>query len=350
MKLRRFVGPTMAAALRDVKGALGADAVILETRSLPGRDRQVEVTAAVDEDPAPAVAPTSADAVLAAEVRELSRLVRTLVARERAARSVDLEPQLVELHASLVGAGVDGVIAASFIEETAAHLSGGAALTNAVAAAVSGALRFEMRGGGRQGESAARTQPRVRVFFGLTGDGKTTTIAKLAGMRTARGKRRVALVSADTYRIGGADELASYARILDMPLAVAAGPRELRDAVKRFGDTDEILVDTGGITIRNGPEREELQSLVDAVRGACRTVVVSATTAPAVTRRVWSTVSGLQPDACVVTKVDEAPAVGALEVLWRRDVPLAFFGTGRRVPHDLEEASPERMATWLVAA
>lgn len=319
--------------------------MILETRSIAGG---VEVVAAIDADPAPESVP--ADAALATEVRELSQLVRALVTRTWGA---GISPsarhaELSALYTALATHGVDGSIAASVIEEAAARLESGTDLRGAVAAAVGQGLRF----GGPEQKAPRRgraSRPRVRVLCGPPGDGKTTTVAKLAGQAMVRGGRRVALVSADTYRVGGADELAAYARILDVPLATATSAAELRAAVAGFRGIDEVLVDTAGVTTSDAEGRRYLRDLGCGGRGVQSTLVISATTAPAVTRRVWESLRELRPDSCIITKVDEAPAVGALETLWQQDLPVSFFGTGRRIPSDLEAASPERMVSSLMA-
>jgi flagellar biosynthesis protein FlhF len=160
----------------------------------------------------------------------------------------------------------------------------------------------------------------------------------------------VALVSADTYRIGGAAELAAYARILGAPHATVATPSELRQVVDTLGDVDEILVDTAGIDAGDADRRGELLSLAQSVGDVRRTLVLSATSAPAVSRRVCEELETLRPDACIVTKVDQAPAHGTLGALWGRGLRITFFGTGRSVPEDLNAASADRMAEWLRAA
>lgn len=349
MKLRRFVAQTTTAALAQVREALGPDAMILETRSVPGAGGAVEVIAAVDDAPATEMAPAGPDAALAAEVRELSGLVRTFVAGTLGACAKDLGPELAQLYLSLVSGGVGGVIAASLIEETAERVTGGASIDVAVAAAVGSGISFGPPDDFAVAK-ARRRKPGMFMFIGPPGDGKTTTVAKLAGRATLAGRRRVALVSTDTYRIGGAEELAAYARILGVPHATVSDGEDLRRSLEGFGDVDQVFIDTAGLSLRDGDQRAELRAMADAVKGIRRTLVVSATAAPLVTRRVCAAASDLHPDACIVTKVDEAPATAALGALWGRGVRLAFFGTGRTIPRDLETASPDRMAAWLRAA
>src|SRR5881397_784938 len=145
MKINRYTAATMQQALARVKAALGPEAVILETASAPG---EVTVTAAVDQMPEPA-GPASSE--LVGEVRQLLGVVRALVAQ-----------------------GVDGAIAAALVQATQARLAGGAPLD----AALAGAL----------GERSPWGAKRVRLFMGPPGDGKTTTIAKLAAQERRAGR------------------------------------------------------------------------------------------------------------------------------------------------------------------
>jgi flagellar biosynthesis GTPase FlhF len=96
--------------------------------------------------------------------------------------------------------------------------------------------------------------------------------------------------------------------------------------------------------------RGEILALADAAGAVRRTLVLSATTAPVVNRQVCDGLADLRPDACIVTKIDAAPAHATLGTLWGRGLRVAYFGTGRGVPGDLEAASADRMAVWLRAA
>src|SRR5437660_3464298 len=204
MTINRYTAATMQQALARVKAALGPEAVILETASAPG---EVTVTAAVDRMPAPI---GGASGELVGEVRQLLGVVRELVEEQWRRERPGLGRELLPLQRALLAQGVDGVIAAALVQATEARLGGGAPL----AAALAGALGEPSPGGAK----------RVRLFMGPPGDGKTTTIAKLAAQQQRAGQR-VALVTTDTYRVGATAELETYGRALGAPVLAAAGRR-----------------------------------------------------------------------------------------------------------------------------
>src|SRR5690349_9485985 len=127
MSTRRFSGATMQEALREVKAALGPDAAIVDTAEVAG---MVTVTAAIDvapEPPRPAPAAPSGDPELAGEIHALVGMVRDLVHEQRRQHvpAPALAPDLLRLHRALLAQGVDGVIAAALLRETAERLAPG---------------------------------------------------------------------------------------------------------------------------------------------------------------------------------------------------------------------------------
>jgi len=337
MKIRRFTAATMQEALAEVKAALGPEAVILDTTETP---TEVVVTAAMDVDERGGpelVAPASApDRELLGEVRLLLGVVQDLVDDQWGRRLKTLKPALVQLHRRLMAQGMDGVIAAALVKATAERLDGAIPLGDALA----GALARTSPGKFRQG---------VRVFVGPSGDGKTTTIVKLAA-RAQRAGRRVALIGADTYRVGASAELESYGRALGVPVARAADADQLRAALAA-AEADIVLVDTAGVGPGRAAELEELGALVAAAgEDAGRTLVVSAAHGRQASALAWQTYAAFHPDACVLTKLDVAPGGPMVGVCWRRGVPVTHVATGRRIPDDLERATPERLARCLLAA
>ena len=108
----------------------------------------------------------------------------------------------------------------------------------------------------RRLDALARPQtPRCLALVGPTGAGKTTTAAKLAAQHLmAHRGSRVRLICTDTYRIGGREQLQSYARLMGLSVELADDPEHLAACVAETGPQDLLLVDTPGI----GPRDAEL--------------------------------------------------------------------------------------------
>jgi len=63
---------------------------------------------------------------------------------------------------------------------------------------------------------------KIMMLVGPTGVGKTTTIAKLAGLaREQHAERKTVLITLDTYRVAAVEQLRVFAKILKIPLEVA---------------------------------------------------------------------------------------------------------------------------------
>jgi flagellar biosynthesis protein FlhF len=235
-----------------------------------------------------------------------------------------------------VAQGVDGVIAAALLRETAERLERGTRLDVALAGAL--------------GAAPPAATPSVRLFFGPPGDGKTTTIAKLAA-QARRAGRRVLLVGADTYRIGAAAELERYGQALGAEVRRAKDPAELGHALRDHGRADLVLIDTAGAGPAQQAELAEVKALADAAGAdAGRTLVVSAATGALAAAHTWRAFAALGPDACVLTKADTAPGGPIVAQLWRERVPVSHVAAGRRIPDDLEAATPKRLVRCLLAA
>jgi len=345
MRLRRFNGSDTASALRRVKETLGAEAVILATRALPAGG--VEITAAVDDDrvvaaPQPPLPAPDDLGTIARELRELGVRVRDL---DRALRpsciaaSLGGEGRTLAERLVLAGLapGLCGAVATSFEAARRAGMAAGAALERSLAAHLLPAT--------------APSPARIAAFVGATGTGKTTTIAKLAAAQVRAGRRRLGLIMADTYRVGAAEQLAAYARMLGVPMAVVRDPGELAAAVERFADRDAIYVDTAGLG--GDPDAAASTRALLAAAGETLdvTAVISAATGEGALVRSWRQLVTLAPRRCVVTKLDESAALGgACSWVAENGLALSWLGIGQRVPEDLAAASGSALVRWLLAA
>jgi len=197
---------------------------------------------------------------------------------------------------------------------------------------------------------ATAPEPAVTVLVGPTGAGKTTTVAKLAARAVARGAS-VGLVMADTQRIGAAEQLGTYARLLGVPCATATDGAELAAALARFERRDVVYVDTAGLGGDVGAAAEVARLLAPVRGGVATAAVVSAGASETALRAAWRQLEALAPATAVVTKVDEGGGLGtACGWLAETGVALDWLGTGTRVPDDLVAADGRAVGAWLSAA
>ncbi len=194
--------------------------------------------------------------------------------------------------------------------------------------------------------------PVVIFFIGPTGVGKTTTIAKVASSLSVNDKKKVALLTTDTYRIAAADQLRTYASILEVPFRVIYSEDELLIACDDFRDCDYILVDTAGHSHKSeellARQKAYMACLPETFTKQCF-LVVSATTKYKDLKKIvdnYKTVSEFQ---LIFTKLDETSTLGSLyNIRCYSESPIAFVTCGQNVPDDIETFNAQRIVKQLL--
>lgn len=191
--------------------------------------------------------------------------------------------------------------------------------------------------------------PHVVALIGPTGVGKTTTVAKLAANLKLREKRRVGLITIDTYRIAAVEQLKKYADIIGSNLKIVASPEELRNAVASMSDCDHVLIDTAGRSPKDALKIHELRNFL-ATAGADEThLVLSTTASQECIELAIERFTEVRVDRMIFTKLDEAPHVGVLlNVLHKVNKPLSYVTTGQDVPDDIEVGQSRRLAQLIL--
>ena len=194
--------------------------------------------------------------------------------------------------------------------------------------------------------------PRAEIFVGPTGVGKTTTIAKLATELTVTQKKKVALLTVDTYRIAAAEQLRTYASIIGIPFRVIYSEEEMRQAAEDFKDCDYIMVDTAGHSMKNEELKESVEGFIRVLEDMmeCENfLVLSATTKYRDLIEIADDYSEMVAYKLIFTKMDETGAKGNLyNVRMHTGAPIAYITNGQNVPDDIAVFDAQRIVKHLL--
>jgi len=374
MKITRHAAPDMRQALRAVRDQLGPDAVILASRRT---STGVEVTAAIDfesdahapdqppaqaappqalEPPVPVATPPEVQSAgaqtappeappvpdvasppampstaMESELKTLRRMLETQLARLAWSDLVKRAPIHTEMLRELTEVGLATDLAA----EVVSALPAGAELILARRLAIATVAQKLLVTGDRWLQEGGRI-----ALVGPTGVGKTTVLAKLA-VRWAllHGTRDLALVSADSLRIGAHEQMQSLGQLLGAPVHVLEDCAELPQLLGQLAQRRLVLIDTAGSSQRDTQLGARLTALASAGCGLETALVLAASTQAGAVAEAVTRFAPARPASCVLTKVDEAASLGGtLSVLARARLPISYVSEGQRVPEDLRPA------------
>lgn len=312
MRLRTFTAPTIADAMQLVRNELGIDAVILSTQRL-GKGKGVQVTAGLESQ---------------------ERLARPLVpGADGAIEAIDAVGTALEFH------GVPPLIADRLLAAAADLLAGEPVM------ALAGALDAQF--GFAPLDSLFGRAP--VMLIGCPGAGKTSTIAKLAG-RARLAKREIVAVTCDVLRAGAVEQLATYAKLLEIPAYRAKDATALANAIAGAPAGALVLVDTVGSNPFDAEEMERLAAFVEAagaepilVQAAGGDVVESAESA--------SAFAAFGARRLIATRVDAVRRLGGvLSAAQVGKLALAGLGTSPQIAIGLSPVNPVSLARLMMTA
>lgn len=330
-----------AAAIRNaaVQRAALAAATKSAAREVAAQQTAARVAAAQPASITTTSSAQPANAAVADEIKDLRRLLETQLA-SLAWNDLNRDaPVRARLLREMARFGVDASLAAKLASEIPSDLG------------AQEALRALVR---RFGDALPLVQDDITdrggvfAFLGPTGVGKTTTIAKIAARFVLRhGVDALGLVSTDTYRIGARQQLSNFARILRAPLQVAETSDELRRILDGFQNKKLVLIDTAGMSQRDIRLANQFATLRVEGHRVEPVLVLSAGADRGCLAESLRVFQSANPESLVITKLDEAAALGGvLSLAIRVGLPIAYLSDGQRVPEDLHLAAPKRF--WLM--
>jgi flagellar biosynthesis protein FlhF len=361
MRIKSYFAGSVQEAIESARAELGSEAMLLhskktewELRSLGAYEVVFGVSAAPASYQAEPVAPATGVADQSDELVRSSEVVKELA---------DLRKQIETVRRSVVRHGrsapawggsveAEGICARLVAQDFSEELAG------EIAEAV------DARPGAGQPMGrlalAAELERRLRVdapfdfdthparhilFAGPAGAGKTSSLIKLAIRYGLRARLPLQILSLDTLRVGGWEQLAAYARIAGLAFDVVHNPGLLGDALAEYKGKKLILIDSPGFSPAEVDDMPELPAGLEVH------LVLPATLGAKAALRILARFETFRPAKLLFTHVDEMETPGALlEVAMRSGLPVSFLANGRQIPEDIREASKAELLAPLLAA
>ncbi|MDL1864073.1 flagellar biosynthesis protein FlhF [Betaproteobacteria bacterium PRO5] len=371
MKVRKFLAATSHEVLRKVKDELGPDAVILSNKQVPGgieimalagkdifsltsdtppeaTSPAVKTTAAPRQKPAPEKkqaplaqkqpepAPAVADiqsANILQEIHAMRQLLEEQLITMGWSNFSQRDPGGMKVLRTLLSAGFSPLLSRHLLEKLPADRDFEQSLKKTIALLT---LNLRTTAGDEIIEQGG-----IYALIGPTGVGKTTTTAKLAARAVIRhGADKVALLTTDSYRIGGHEQLRIYGKLLGISVRSIKDIDDLQLMLHELRGKHMVLIDTVGMSQRDQMLAEQITMLSQCGTEVKHLLLLNATSSGDTLDEVISAYQQHGIHGCIITKVDEAASLGvALDAVIRRKLVLHYVTNGQKVPEDLHEAN-----------
>lgn len=186
------------------------------------------------------------------------------------------------------------------------------------------------------------------MFLGMTGSGKTSSLVKIAVICKLLLKAKVLIVSADSYKVGGSDQLQTFASLAGLNFRSVYNGKELQTLIENEKDYDFIFIDTPGRNFKEEQFTNSIRELIDFAKPEHLYMVLSATTSESTLNRTLEHFKIFRPNAIVLTKIDECASLGGIiGFIAKSKLPLVYFSTGQQIPEDIEPADKNKLANFI---
>ncbi|SNX55500.1 DEAD/DEAH box helicase family protein [Thermoanaerobacterium sp. RBIITD] len=330
MKVKRYIADNYQEAMRMIKTEMGSNAVILQQNSYKDKGirglfqkKKVEVLAAVEENK------INKDDLFYKDIYEIKSLLMTLK------KDVKQEEKNISTTDFLVGKGVNENLA-NILTEGIENIS-----DNNMELLQKRIINFI---GTPRKINFSNDKKRI-IFIGPTGVGKTTTIAKIASNLILKENKKVLLITADIFRIAGAEQLKIYGDILGVPVKVVNNIFDLHKLNNELDMYDIVLVDTAGRSHNDERKMHELKTFLQY--SSCDEIYLclSAATKDSDIKNIVKSYDFINDYNLIFTKLDETDNYSViLNSIFYSKKPLSYITNGQIVPDDISIADRRLIA------
>ena len=192
-------------------------------------------------------------------------------------------------------------------------------------------------------------ETQIHTFVGPSGVGKSSMVCKLAAEYHLKDKRNVLIVSYDNQRLGSAEQMRLYAKVLGTSFETISSISDLNGVIKKHSDCEIVLVDTAGRSPKSTNAIEEMQTLKDLEYSNNFHLVLSMTDQKTQVERTIRSFVKLGVSSLMFTKMDESWSYGEVfNTMHKWGIPISWFSVGQNIPEDIERASRERVVERII--
>lgn len=371
MQSKRYEARSANEAIKKIKADLGANAIVLSSKKLNGkfevvaaRDENNEIqkkseTGKTEKDELNALSIIRSDVNefkllikdfkkergINAELAEIKETMNVLFDVLGVQRNERVSPPLSKIYYHLISMGVSKERACELIEKVKNDGSTGEINNyDDALSAVQDMIKRTIVPFYKNTE-----KKRICTFIGPAGEGKTTTLAKLAARCLFEDGLNVGIITMDTYRIGAAKQLKTYVDIMDIPMEIASEKKEFETALKKFANKDVILVDTPG---KSSSDEDYLLKLKECLKTDIyleTNLVLSLTSSRESMMDAVTRFGIINYSSILFTKLDDSRQSGSIyNIIDHTGKPVSYIADGQNVPRDLKKMDPAKLARLIV--
>lgn len=368
MKMKKYIAPSIAEAMKQVRSELGEDAVIINSKVIVKkkffgliRQKNFEVLAGIDVVERPKfdmpeqmdspvkvqpIVPKKDEQPVAGNVSELKEeiasLKKILQSMKHESIQSSLPDELKPFAEYMKRQELNQELITAICDELFVHMQTTKEISNQeiknIAKKILQAKLSPLPLGGLSYEK------KYVCVLGPTGVGKTTTIAKMAARSVLEKKKRIGFITTDTYRIAAIEQLKTYANLLQAPVEIVYNFNDYKEAIKKFEHLDLVFIDTAGRNYKEAKYVNELKKLISFDEEVESYLVLSLTAKEKDIETIIEQFNELPVEKFVFTKIDETNSIGAMyNLMIKYNKGLAYYTTGQEVPEDIEEATADKL-------
>mgnify|MGYP001592062016 CR=1 FL=1 len=191
----------------------------------------------------------------------------------------------------------------------------------------------------------------VWMMLGLYGQGKTTSIGKIASYYAKRGSK-VCAIGLDVHRPAASEQLKQICDKLNIPVFISPEEKDPKKIWKKYESEVKkynlILIDTAGRDALSSDLIKEIKDIAKLTKPTETYLVMSADIGQTAKKQASAFKEACSITGVIITKMDStAKAGGALTACSEVKAPVVFIGTGEKSV-DLETFDPESFLSRLL--